>query len=228
MRHSVIILGALLFFAIYTQAQGTSSASAALPDVTMATAPPVMFAVNSYPDLAALPAKPEPSPSPDPAAMPQEVQGVYGESSTQVFIGYTYFRFFELPSTEQNLNGVDVSMAYYLKPWAAADLEVFDAAGSDGGKTANFVFFGAGPRVRWQTTKGIEFWIHGLGGVAHYSPTTIYGFPTGGAYEAGGGVDFGKPHSRWTYRLQGDLVGTFLFGVHQESARVAAGIVLKF
>lgn len=160
--------------------------------------------------------------------MPQEVQGVFGESSTQVFIGYTYFRFFELPSTQQNLNGVDVSMAYYLKPWVAADLEVFDAAGTDSGKTANFVMFGAGPRVRWQTTKGIELWAHVLGGVAHYTPTTIYGYPTGGAYEAGGGIDFGKPHSRWTYRVQGDLVGTFLFGVHQESARVAAGIVLKF
>lgn len=225
MRYSAILLGALLLFVFHTPAQVRASA----PLSSDSPVPPATFAMNASSDLASLPAKPEPAfPSPEPAAMPQEVQGTFGDYSTQVFVGYTYFRFFELPSTEQNLDGVDVSMAYYLKPWAAADLEVFDAAGTGSGETANFVFFGGGPRVRWQTTKGVEFWVHALGGVAHYSPTTIYGYPTAGAFEAGGGVDFGRPHRRWAYRVQGDVIGTFLFGVHQYSPRVAAGIVLKF
>lgn len=226
MRHSGVLLGALLLFALQAGAQANAPASLSLGSSVQLL--PTTFAFNSDPVAAELPAKAEPAaPSPVPA-MPQEVQGIYGDYYTQVFVGVTYLKFFEIPADKPDLGGLDVSMAYYLKPWIAADLEAFDAVGSDNGKTANFVFFGGGPRVRWQTSSGLEFWIHGLGGFAHYTPTTIYGYPTSGAVEAGGGIDFGRPHRRWVYRVQGDMVGTFLFGVHQFSPRVATGIVLKF
>lgn len=236
MRHSAVLLGALLIFGLRAEAQWkspdppplslSSTASLSSPAINLPDAPNPSFAAEplAEPFAAALPAKPEPAPAPE----PQEVQGVYGEYYTQVFIGYTYYRFWKLPSTQISLDGVDVSMATYLKPWAAADIEVFDTVGSDGGKTANMFFFGGGPRVRWQTTKGFELWAHGLGGFTHYSPSTIYGYPTGPAFEVGGGVDISRPHKRWGYRLQGDMVGTFLFGVHQYSPRVSAGLVFQF
>jgi hypothetical protein len=226
MRHSGVLLGALLLFAFGAGAQ--INAQAPLLVDQPSTIVPASLAFASEPGAGALPAKPEPASLLPEPAMPQEIQGIYGDYYTQVFIGATFLRFWELPSTQQSLGGADVSMAYYLKPWVAADLEAFDAAGSDSGSTANFFFFGGGPRLRWQVSNSLEIWAHCLGGVAHYSPTTIYGFPTGGAFEAGGGVDFGHPHRRWGYRVQGDLVGTFLFGVHQFSPRVSAGIVLKF
>jgi hypothetical protein len=224
MRHSGVLLGALLFFALQAGAQASAPATLSLGSSVQLV--PTSFSYTPESAPAELPAKPEPA-SPEPA-MPQEVQGIYGDYYTQVFIGATYMKFFEIPANKPDLGGLDVSMAYYLKPWVAADLEVFDVLGSDSGKTANLFFFGGGPRVRWQTSSGLEFWVHGLGGFAHYNPTTIYGYPTSGAVEAGGGIDFGRPHRRWVYRVQGDMVGTFLFGVHQFSPRVATGIVLKF
>ena len=226
MRHSAVLLGALLLFALRAGAQINAPASTSIGSPSLFT--PVSLNLTEAPGPSELPAKPEPAAPAAAPTTPQEIPGVFGDYYTQVFIGYTYFRFFEIPSTEQNLDGIDVSMAYYMKPWVAPDLEVFDAVGSYNGKTTNMFFFGAGPRVRWQTPSGVEFWGHVLGGFAHYSPSTIYGYPTAGALEAGGGVDFGPPHRRWVYRVQADAVSTFLFGVHQVSPRVAAGIVLKF
>lgn len=226
MRHSGVLLGALLLFSLQAGAQINTPAPLFLGSPVQVL--PTTFTFTAAPIAAESAANPDPAtPTPAPA-MPQEVQGIYGDYYTQVFIGVTYLKFFEIPSDKPDMGGVDLAMAYYLKPWVAADLEVFDAVGRDNGQTANFFFFGGGPRLRWQTSHGLEFWIHGLGGFATYNPTTIYGHPTAGAVELGGGVDFGRPHRRWVYRVQADTVGTFLFGVHQFSPRVATGIVLKF
>lgn len=226
MRHSGVLLGALVLFAFTAGAQMNAPAPLSIDSASSIS--PIGISPAAAADSSPLPAKPEPVAFAPEPAMPQDVQGVYGDYYTQVYIGYTYLRFFEFPSVEQNLNGIDVSMAYYMKPWVAADIEAFDAFGSDNGQNANFFFFGGGPRVRWQTPAGLEFWVHGLAGFTHYSPTTIYGYPTAAAFEGGGGVDFGRPHRRWVYRVQADAVATFLFNVHQVSPRVSAGIVLKF
>lgn len=237
MRYLAVLIGAILLAAIQAGAQvnvpgsllldpssGASFHFADAPAVAAVAAAP-FISESSKPEFSGL----FPStPAAGQAGAPEGIKGVFGDYSTQVFAGFTYFAFYKVPGTVENMPGADISMAYYLKYWAAADVEGFGAIGSANSQTTHFVFFGGGPRVRYVTSRGPEFWAHALVGFAHSGPESVYINPTGFAFEAGGGVDFGPPHRRWVYRLQGDLVGTRLFGTYQYSPKVAAGIVFKF
>ena len=234
MRYLGVLIGAILLAAMQAGAQGNVPGSLLLDPSSGASSH--FLDVPAAAAIAAAPAGLE-TPAPDfnglfPAARqsaaPQEIKGVFGDYSTQVFVGFTYFPFYKVPGTVENMPGADISMAYYLKYSVAADVEGFGAIGSNNGQATHFVFFGAGPRVRYVTSRGPEFWAHVLVGFAHSGPETVFVNPTGFAFEAGGGVDFGQPHRRWVYRLQGDLVGTRLFGTYQYSPKVAAGVVFKF
>lgn len=237
MRYLGVLIGAILLAAMQAGAQGNVSGSLLLEPSSGASfhaadLPAVVANTTTFPSSEL--ATPEFSglypaaPAANQAASPEEIKGVFGDYSTQVFAGFTYFPFYKVPGTVENMPGADISMAYYLKYLVAADVEGFGTIGSNNGKTTHFVFFGAGPRVRYVTGRGPEFWAHALVGFAHSGPETVYINSTGFAFEAGGGVDFGMPHRRWVYRVQGDMVGTRLFGTYQYSPKVAAGIVFKF
>ena len=221
MRQWSMALGAFLLLA------GSSVAQINVGNTLLLTSP--SFADPSNPPSATV--SPDAPPAPDvPWSRGDQgpgIHGVYGDTYTQVSVGYTYFRFYQVPGAEQNLNGVNASAQYYLKDWVAADGEAFGTFGSLGGQSSNFVFIGGGARVRHVMHSGIEVWAHGLVGYAHFNPSTIFGRPDGVAFETGGGVDFGKPHKRWGYRLQADLVGSYLFGSYQYSPKVSAGLVFK-
>ncbi len=234
MRYLGVLIGAILLAAMQAGAQGNVPGSLLLDPSSGASSP-----ILNVPAIDAAHADPESStpefsglfpstPAAGQAGAPEEIKGVFGDYSTQVFAGFTYFPFYKVPGTVENMPGADISMAYYLKYLVAADVEAFGTIGSLNGQATHFVFFGGGPRVRYVTPRGPEFWAHALVGFAHSGPETVYVNPTGFAFEAGGGVDFGPPHRRWVYRLQGDLVGTRLFGTYQYSPKVAAGIVFKF
>lgn len=237
MRYLGVLIGAILLAAMQAGAQGNVPGSLLLDPSSGAPSPTLN--VPAAAAIAAAPADfetraPEFSglypmaPATSQSAAPQEIKGVFGDYSTQVFAGFTYFPFYKVPGTVENMPGADISMAYYLKYLVAADVEAFGAIGSNNGQATHFVFFGGGPRVRYVTSRGPEIWAHALVGFAHSGPESVYVNPTGFAFEAGGGVDFGQPHRRWVYRLQGDLIGTRLFGTYQYSPKVAAGIVFKF
>jgi len=221
MRHWGMVMGGLLLLASSAGAQVSTGNSLLL------TAP-------SFSDAPNAPSGTDPAAAPSPATswgrsdQGPGVHGVYGDTYTQVSVGYTYMRFYQLPGTEQNLNGVNGSAQYYFKDWIGADAEVFAAFGSLGGQSSNFVFGGAGARVRHVMRNGLEIWAHALGGYAHNGPATIFARQDAPAFLAGGGVDFGRPHRRWGYRLQADLVGSYLFGSYQYSPKVSAGLVFKF
>lgn len=223
MRQLGVLVGFLVLCAGQLGAQANVGNSLLLtsPSVSLLAGPAAALApVSVAPALAA--ALPAPA-----AGLPQEVQGVFGDYYTQVYIGYTFMPFYEAPGTHPAIDGLDASLAYYMRYWAAADLEAFGGIGRQNGTTESFVFLGGGPRVRLVTHAGPELWAHALVGYAHFGPQTLYVTPGGLGAELGAGVDFGPPHRRWAWRIQGDAVASRLFGTYQISPKVSAGIVFK-
>lgn len=176
---------------------------------------------------ASLPAAPVPNLSPAPAE-PQGVYGIYERYSYQAYAGFTFLRFYEVPGTRVNSAGVNGSIVYLYRDWIAADGEVSATFGSQAGKTASFIFFGGGPRLRKVGVGRLDIWAHALIGYAHYLPSTPYGGEGALAGEFGGGVDFNPHHGRFSYRLQADAVGTRFFSTYQTSPKVSVGLVYQF
>jgi hypothetical protein len=230
MRYIGLLCGFVLLFCSVVSAQ-TNVGNASLltsPTFALATGTPTpsgsLFPAAAPSASAALPA----APTPNASANSQDVYGVYQNFPLQVFVGYTFTRFYETPSLAQNLNGFDLGLAYYFNNWLAADGEFAMGIGSQGGESSRLCFGGAGPRVRWAGPAGIEIWGHGLAGHSCFVPQTPYGGQDGFAFEGGAGIDINAHHRRYAYRIQADAVGTRLFGTYQYSPRITAGIVIKF
>jgi hypothetical protein len=188
--------------------------------------------------LFAIAAEPRPAntlglsmPAPAAAATPAPPQDVYGVFQTfpmEVYFGYTFYRFYEVPSITQNLNGFNLSMQYFIKDWFGLDGEFMSTWGSQSGVTAHGCFGGGGPRFRWAAGRGIEVWGHGMIGGACFNPQTPYGATHALAYQLGAGIDINAHHHRWAYRFSGDMVGTTFYNTYQYSPKFSAGIVFKF
>jgi hypothetical protein len=199
-----------------------ASNSPVVPPLALTSSPRVPeFELNAA-IPAAVPLPPEP---------PQVVYGVKPTYDFQAYLGYTFFRFYEVPGTDVNLNGFNYSIVYYpdyFKGWIAADGEFVAAFGSQFNEKARFLLGMGGARFRWSLPRNIEFWAHGLLGGSHYVPQTSYGSQSALAYELGGGVDINSRNSRWAYRIGADAVGSRYFNTYQFSPKVSAGIVYKF
>lgn len=168
--------------------------------------------------------------TPDP---PQGVYGVKPNYDFQGYIGYTFFRFYELPSSTVNTNGFNYSIVYFpekLKNWIGADGEFVLGLGEQHPYQARFLLGLGGVRARWAplTRVNLEIWGHGLAGATHFTPQTPYGPQQAFAYEVGGGVDLNAHRWRYAYRVSADMVGTHYFGTYQLSPKISAGFVYKF
>ncbi|HTZ75085.1 MAG TPA: hypothetical protein VMB47_14275 [Candidatus Aquilonibacter sp.] len=169
-----------------------------------------------------------PAPAPAPAAAPSASQSVFQTFPMEVYFGYMFYRFYELPAATPNLNGFNFSVQYYLNDWFGLDGEF--AAGFNSGSTGtgHACFGGGGPRVRWSAGNGIEVWGHGMVGGSCINTETQYGDGEALAYQVGGGIDINAHHHRFAYRVAADMVGTTFFNTHQYSPKISAGIVFKF
>lgn len=166
-----------------------------------------------------------------PADPPQVVYGVKPTYDFQAYLGYTFFRFYEVPHTNINLNGFNYSIIYYpfrLKGWIGADGEFVLAFGSQFDEKARYLLGMGGPRVRKSLPRNVEVWGHGLVGGTHYVPQTSYGTETALAFELGGGIDINTHNSRWSYRIGADAIGSHYFNTYQFSPKISGGIVYKF
>lgn len=243
MRNFGFSLGIVLLLASTAGAQ--SNPSSDLPtDVSpsqSAMAAPSEFALNApvaadpaTPEApsaaAALPSAPQPSSGPGPAgALPQGVHGVYQNYSFQIYGGYTFMRFYEVPSLTQNQNGFNVGGVYYYKSgFVGADGELLATFGTAFGYHSRLAFAGGGPRFRWSGPRGLELWGHALVGGAHLTPRTAYGTQSAFGFVAGGGIDVNAHHRRIAYRAEADLLATHFFNTYQYSPQVSVGIVFKF
>lgn len=178
-------------------------------------------------------AMPEPLASAWASPVPAEPQGVYGvfqEYDWQVYGGYTFLKFYEVPGTLPNMNGFDFDVDYY--PHAGS-------FGIEGGVTGVFASVSGvndklasamgGVHYRWSQRGRADLWVHGLVGVDHFVPQTAFGGTNAFGYEVGGGLDMAAGRSkRFGYRVEGDLVGTTFFGTTQYSPKISVGIFYKF
>ncbi len=95
--------------------------------------------------------------------------------SWQLYGGYTFLHFFELPNTTQSMNGFNYSLVYYWKDWFGFDGEFAAAHATQADVSSWFLFGGGGPRFRWSARKGVELWAHALVGGTHFTPQTPAG-----------------------------------------------------
>lgn len=227
MRHLISLLGILVLFALGTSAQVTpangvlltpSSETSVTAAATVNPAPAFNFSNVS---LAPVPAAAEP-------AAPQNVVGVFEENPWQISGGYTFFRFYEVPSITLSMNGFYLSGAYYFKNWFAAEGDLMATFASQSGFGAHYVFASGGPRFRWSGPRGLELWGHALVGHSHFVPQTPFGDQGAFTYEAGGGLDINIHQRRLAYRAEADMVGSHFFHTYQYSPRVSIGVVFKF
>ncbi len=185
--------------------------------------------VFAAPSFAFAPA-PQPMPDSEPASpAPQGVYGVFYDYNFQAGVGLTYMRFYEAPGYRDNLFGFNGSVVYY--PHAGrlgVDGEFALTFGSQSSVSTNMALAMIGPRFRFVQDRGIEFWVHGLGGLAHFSPQTVFGNTSAFAIELGAGVDLNPRRKRFGYRVEADMVPTFFFGTYQINPKVSAGIFYKF
>lgn len=179
------------------------------------------------PGSASLAAEPSPYIPPSPPEPPQGVSGVYPRYEWQASAGYTFVRFYEVPGSSQNLNGGYASVVYYAKDWIGAEAEIFVAFGTFSAVNSHLLMGAGGVRARHQLSRPVEVWAHALAGGSNLTPQTVYGSTHSFSFEAGAGVDI-KGRRRWSYRIEGDAVGTLYFNTYQISPKVAAGIVYNF
>ena len=242
MRNFAISLGIVFLLASTAGAQSNPSSSVSTsPSPSLSAASPLPeFALNApvaaVPEApsalaaaTALPSEPLPSNPPAAGALPQGVHSVYQNYSFQIYGGYTFMRFYEVPSVTQNQNGFNMGAVYYYHAkFVGADGELLATFGSAFGYHSRLSFAGGGPRFRWSGPRGVELWGHGLVGGAHLTPRTAFGTQSAFGYVAGGGIDVNAHHRRIAYRAEADLLGTHFFNTYQYSPQVSVGIVFKF
>jgi hypothetical protein len=241
MRYFAFLFGLVLLLSISSAAQTTISNSGLLPSsyyaVSAATDAPASspsIALTPFsitPPATAPPGALAPSTplslSLAPAAPPQDVTSVFQTYAWQVYGGYTFLRFYELPHITQNMNGFNLNVVYYWKDWLGADGEFAATHATQDNVSSWFLFGGGGPRFRWSAKKGIEVWAHALAGYSHFTPQTPAGLQHAFAYELGGGVDL-PFKERWSIRLGADAMCSRYFNTHQYSPVVHAGVVFRF
>jgi hypothetical protein len=235
MRHTAVLFILVLSAALTAGAQSLVTTSLPLSpsfNLDPASAAPTGIRLTPFAAPADLSAPVSATPAPlslslAPAPPPQDVTSVFQNYSWQLYIGYTFFRFYELPPLTQNLNGFDINMVYYIKDWIGVEGDLSATHGSQADESSWFAFGGGGPRFRWSARRGLEVWAHALVGISHFTPQTAFGSQHAVAYTFGAGVDLPfKP--RWSLRVGGDAVGSQYFSTHQWSPKASVGVVFKF
>lgn len=240
MKHAAFLLGAILLFLTTSFAQDNSADALlfAPPNSDLAFSrstsapvePPLLIS-------AATPASTEPLAAPalgsdsssEPPAQRADVYRVFETYKWQAYVGYTFFRFFALPSRKENMNGLDVGLVYYpTSSWIGVDGDILAQYGTFFSQSSKLTSYMGGGRFRWQGPRGIELWAHGLAGFAKLLPQTALGGQLAFSYEAGGGVDVGVYRRRLGYRVEVDAVGTHFFHTNQVSPKISVGVFYKF
>jgi hypothetical protein len=237
MKYISVLFAGLLLAAVTAGAQSNFGDSVTLATPSFMTyaatgampATPASSAADS-PTLFASPAFNSPAPAAPalPAAMPQDVQGVFNKYSWDLYAGYTFFRFYEVPGTSSNMNGGNLSAVYYYRDWLGADAELMATYGSQPGQNSWLVFGGIGPRFRYVGPKGIDLWAHAMIGGMFIDPQTPYGGQGALAGLAGVGVDLNAHHRHVALRVAIDGIASRFFNTYQISPKASVGIVYKF
>jgi hypothetical protein len=206
MRKALFLLGMVISLSAIANAQGNATDSSLLPSSLVPAPLPTVAAATLQDDA---------------------TKGAFPQRGLELGFGYSFFHFNSGHNLSPNLNGFNLSLAYYFKNMLGGEVEMTGALGSQFGESARFAFVGAGPRVRLTGPAKLEVWVHGLVGYAHYVPQTALGNEGAFGFELGGGVDYRTRY--WlSYRVAADMIGSTLFSSTQFSPKVSAGIVINF
>lgn len=210
MHKGLALFGAMLFLAATTAAQDSPAAASS-------SAPPSGTPLS-------LPAAP---PVAAPGGAPRSSRSRnLDNSSWQLGFGYSYTRFNKYISEKSvSENGINTSIAYFFDDSLAIEGETAPGFGNTGGQGSHFLFYGGGVRIADRNGRRFEPWAHALFGGARFYPR-VTGLDSI-AYEVGGGVDW-RISRQFSFRVQGDWIGTRFFNTSQDNIKVAPGIVFKF
>jgi hypothetical protein len=142
-------------------------------------------------------------------------------------LGFTYVKF-RSPAINQNMLGLNTSVAYFTRDWFGVEGNITAAFGGkifvdDRTKYGGFT---VGPKIvmrqgRW------EPWGHTLVGLAHVNPQLAGVSKNGVAIQVGGGADY-TLRGQLAVRMEGDWVFTHLYSRSQNNFQVVTGLVLHF
>jgi hypothetical protein len=231
MRHGAFLCGVVLILAFSAGAQVHSGSSLVLGwpmpafGITAPAATPQPIALA----LAAPESAPEPAPEPAAEPEPQGVYGVVQNYDWQAYVGFSHLVFYELPGVTGNLNGFNMSLVFYPHGGHfGADGEFAAEFAPQGNVNTRMEIGLGGARYRLEGPSGLEIWVHGMVGGAHFLPQTAFGGTGAFAFAAGGGIDYTPRRRRLGFRGQVDMVGTRFFGTHQYNPKFSVGIVYRF
>ena len=235
MRFIAWSCGLVLLFALTARAQLNQSDSLLLASsdpATTADPSPANAPVASIPAYSAASAS---APAASAGSAQFGAPPAAPDYNWQVYIGYTFVRFYELPKVTPfphgltfNSNGLNIEGVHYFRSlnWVALE---GDALGTFGPvQCSKFALIGGGARVRWQAPHNLELWAHMTLDMAHILPQTSFGGQTSFAYQIGGGVDYFTSFHNIGMRVETDLVGTHFFNTYQRSIQLSAGVVYRF
>ncbi len=226
MRYLAFLLGLVFLLSISAGAQTTASNSVLLPVLLFCCARQRLIAPANAPAISLTPFSSAPANTPPgalalfhaalviadacAAAPPQDVTSVFETYAWQLYGGYTFLRFYELPGITPNMNGFNFSVVYYWKDWLGArwrirrDSRNSRATLAPGSCSAAAVRVFVGPRKK-ESNSGRMPWSAIRTSRRRRPPAIQHAF----AYELGGGVDLPfKP--RWALRLGADAMCTTL------------------
>src|SRR5271167_2875852 len=162
MRSTVKLFILVFFAALGANAQSSSTSLPLSPAFTVDPAPASSTGIRLTP-FAPLPDAPVVVTAPSasavasstplslslaPAPAPQDVTSVFQSYNWQAYLGYTFFRFYELPSINGangytlNMNGFDINMVYYFKNWLGAEGDLSATHANQSDESSWFAFGG--------------------------------------------------------------------------------------
>jgi hypothetical protein len=235
MRFIAWSCGLVLLFALTARAQLNQSDSLLLASSDPATTADPSAASSPVASIPAYGAASASAPAASAGSAQFGAPPAAPDYNWQVYIGYTFVRFYELPKVTPfphgltfNSNGLNIEGVHYFRSlnWVALE---GDALGTFGPvQCSKFALIGGGARVRWQAPHNLELWAHMTLDMAHILPQTSFGGQTSFAYQIGGGIDYFTHFHNIGIRLEPDLIGTHFFNTYQRSIQLSAGVVYRF
>ena len=179
-----------------------------------------LAAASSFAPLAAATSTPEPA--------PRFIYGTEEDYRWQLGFSYAGISFHSTPFDAQ-LNGINTSVVYAVKPWLGLEGTVTSAFSSEMlpvNAHVKFAFYGGGPRIGWHN-RVWKLWSHVILGGAHLQPQTSLGGRDAMGYAVGVGVYY--RHRPWlSIGVQGDWLNTRFFNQSQSNFQIVIGPVFHF
>jgi hypothetical protein len=161
------------------------------------------------------------------APTPQVIYRDTENDRWELGLGFTYVKF-RSPAIDQNMVGLNTSVAYFPREWLGVEGNITAAFGGTifANERTKYGGFTGGPKIVMRQRRW-EPWVHALVGMAHVNPQLAGVGKNGVAIQVGGGADY-TFGGQWAVRMEGDWVLTHLYSLSQNNFQLVTGLVLHF